>query len=238
MIRIAMKRTGVEILGSEHSSLMPAKPTAPWFSSLQSLGFQTLPQAGLVANPDVWVHLITAPNGEKLGNLVLCNPDPTRFQAVAALGQQAQDQVYAGFTPNTEHWQWVGLGPTDLWPASFVLRGGAYGRRPVLAGAQRVAYPMDVFGVKQPGQALFQGAETAAQRWEIHTDALPSGPIGGMARFEDGSQRWWARPDYLVNGLIPPGKKGTWQFQPEGPPPNGVAFVQLLSGALPGTALS
>lgn len=227
MLRVAPVRTGVEILGSESTWLVPVDP--PYDQGLPET-FVQVGTTALRAHPSLWVHELLDPGlSDVIGYLILSAGDPDSvalFEATAAaltpLGPLGPDAIYKGFRPGEEHWIWL----DQPWPASFALRGLEYAvtlPAPVTEG-ERFAYPIDQFA-SAGGPAALEG-----RTYRIRTD--PGAPaVGYLAIDGQDTQRWAARPKALYQGLIPPFKDGTWRFD-EVSAASTVGMVPLSRGEL------
>ena len=200
MIRVAGVRTGVEILGSETEGLYPpiqGQPADP--AQLGALGLKLGP-GGEVLNPWLWVHELTV-NGAPAGQLVLCDPALAKLTATIP---PAVQPYFSGLQPGEEHWRWSG---PDV-PPAFELRGNPWPAE-VREPAVRVdRFVIGAFDAKGPG---VPARDVPRDAWAITTDADPE-PIGAVVMGPT-IQRWFARPGFLVDGLIPPGSDGRWVFE-------------------------
>jgi len=232
MLRVAAVRTGVEVLGSETTWLVPIDP--PYDEGLPP-EFLRLEGSPLHVHPAMWIHEILDPAGPLLGYLVMSPGDERSvelFEATAsAIGDvepAGVDGAYKRFRPGEEHWIWLGA----PWPDAFVLRAVEYTAEldANVLEQPRFAYPIDQFRLQGGPVAL------AERRYRIRTD--PGGPpVGFLSLDGEDQQIWAADPNALYQRLIPPHADGTWRFDQttaEAPP----SFVPLSQGLLPRIDLS
>lgn len=228
MLRIAPLRTGVEILASEHTGLVPLP------ASVGALPAAFPVVAQWVVHPDLWTHELLDATGDRIGLLLLCAPGPAaeqRFTAVQA-ALPDPDDLYLGLRPGEEHWLWF----DDPWPATFQIRGREYPTQ--LDPAQwtvteRQAHRISPFAPQSTATPI-----QAQQTWVIRTGGSDT---GHLARRADGAQQWWARTAFLFQRLIPPGPDGVWRFEPSPPlsaPPTGMVPIDAPDGLLPTIDLS
>lgn len=208
MLRVAGLRTGVEILGSETSWLVPVDPP---FAGVLPTAFRQV-GTNRYAHPSLWVHeLLDSVSGDVLGYLIMAPEDPESValyaeteQALESLGAPGVNAAYQGLQPGEEHWLWLDV----PWPDGFVLRGAEYALavpEQALTGP-RSAYPLDRF-VDGPAPPL-----ATERQYRIATTAQGA-PVGYLSLDAEETQTWAADPAALYQQLIPPGPKGTWHFE-------------------------
>ncbi len=217
------RATGIQVPASENWTLVGPAP-----DDLDPVAWGFPVDAnGDVLNPDTWTFDLVAPDrGPRLGQMVLVNPSEQ-----AGLRFENCRPLYLGHHLGCEHWQWH----DEAWPRDgFDLVDVDHVELLVdYDPARGPAVQMGTFAA-EPGRP-----RESAVRAEYQIRTGPPGeelPVGFFQQLESGDQVWFADPEGLIDGLVPPGPGGVWQFRrPDPGEPLLPTMVEVvLSGVDPG----